>query len=97
MHLMSDLHALTDDERAIYEWQLWVEGFGEAGQLRLKNATVLVARCGGVGGTRSSPPSCRAAVRAWRAFIPKSRRRGGASSPSSVRSLAQSLHWARWK
>jgi molybdopterin/thiamine biosynthesis adenylyltransferase len=43
--------ALSADELAIYEWQLWVEGFGEAGQLRLKNATVLVSRCGGVGGT----------------------------------------------
>src|SRR5436189_2727908 len=48
---MSDSATLTPDERAIYEWQLWVEGFGEAGQLRLKNATVLVSRCGGVGGT----------------------------------------------
>src|SRR3954466_9761418 len=44
-------HSLTDEERAIYEWQLWVDGFGEAGQLRLKNATVLITRCGGVGGT----------------------------------------------
>ncbi len=43
--------SLTDDERAIYEWQLWVQGFGEAGQLRLKQATVLITRCGGVGGT----------------------------------------------
>jgi molybdopterin-synthase adenylyltransferase len=42
---------LSSDERAIYEWQLWVEGFGEQGQLRLKNSTVLVSRIGGVGGT----------------------------------------------
>jgi molybdopterin-synthase adenylyltransferase len=42
---------LSEEERAIYEWQLWVEGFGESGQLRLKNATVLVTRAGGVGGT----------------------------------------------
>lgn len=48
---MADHQKLTDDERAIYEWQIWVEGFGEAGQLRLKNATVLVSRVGGVGGT----------------------------------------------
>src|SRR5450432_1501048 len=48
---MLDHHTLTNEERAIYEWQLWVEGFGEAGQLRLKNATVLVSRIGGVGGT----------------------------------------------
>jgi molybdopterin/thiamine biosynthesis adenylyltransferase len=48
---MTDYPSLSDEERAIYEWQLWVEGFGEAGQLRLKNATVLVSRIGGVGGT----------------------------------------------
>jgi molybdopterin/thiamine biosynthesis adenylyltransferase len=42
---------LTAEERARYEWQLWVDGFGAAGQLRLKNATVLVSRIGGVGGT----------------------------------------------
>jgi molybdopterin/thiamine biosynthesis adenylyltransferase len=41
---------LTDAERAVYEWQLWVPGFGEAGQERLKGASVLVSRCGGVGG-----------------------------------------------
>src|SRR6266542_1987073 len=48
---MADAKSLTDEERAIYEWQLWVQGFGEVGQLRLKNATVLVSRVGGVGGT----------------------------------------------
>lgn len=48
---MSKHRTLTDDERAIYEWQLWVEGFGEAGQTRLKNSSVLISRCGGVGGT----------------------------------------------
>jgi molybdopterin-synthase adenylyltransferase len=48
---MFDHQALSDQERAIYEWQLWIEGFGTQGQLRLKNATVLVSRCGGVGGT----------------------------------------------
>ncbi len=48
---MTDHNTLTDGERAIYEWQLWVEGFGTQGQLRMKNATVLVSRCGGVGGT----------------------------------------------
>jgi molybdopterin/thiamine biosynthesis adenylyltransferase len=42
--------ALTDDERAIYEWQMWVPGFGEEGQRRLKSASVLVSRVGGVGG-----------------------------------------------
>jgi molybdopterin/thiamine biosynthesis adenylyltransferase len=41
---------LSDEDRAIYEWQLAVPGFGEEGQTRLKNATVLVSRCGGLGG-----------------------------------------------
>ena len=41
---------LTDFERQVYEWQIWVPGFGEEGQRRLKNASVLISRCGGVGG-----------------------------------------------
>lgn len=41
---------LTPDERAIYEWQTWIPGFGEEGQRRLKAATILVSRIGGVGG-----------------------------------------------
>ncbi len=41
---------LTDKERAVYEWQLDVAGFGgEEGQEKLKNASVLVSRCGGLG------------------------------------------------
>lgn len=45
-----DLPELTADERARYEWQIWIEGFGEAGQRRLKGATVMISRVGGVGG-----------------------------------------------
>ena len=41
---------LTDIERQVYEWQMWVTGFGEVGQERLKKASVLISRCGGVGG-----------------------------------------------
>jgi molybdopterin-synthase adenylyltransferase len=41
---------LDDAERAIWEWQMWTPGFGEAGQERLKGASVLVSRVGGVGG-----------------------------------------------
>src|SRR2546430_15796271 len=41
---------LTDEEKAIYEWQMWVPGFGAEGQRRLKGAAVLVSRVGGVGG-----------------------------------------------
>lgn len=45
------LPPLTDEERAVYEWQMWVPDFGEAGQQALKAATVLISRVGGVGGT----------------------------------------------
>jgi molybdopterin/thiamine biosynthesis adenylyltransferase len=48
---MSQPIPLTDEERAVYEWQMWVSDFGEAGQERLKGASVLVSRCGGVGGS----------------------------------------------
>jgi molybdopterin-synthase adenylyltransferase len=48
---MSQPIPLTDEERAVYEWQLWVADFGVAGQERLKGASVLVSRVGGVGGT----------------------------------------------
>lgn len=41
---------LSEIERQVYEWQMWVDGFGEEGQRRLKGATVLISRCGGVGG-----------------------------------------------
>lgn len=43
-------HFLTDSERERYSWQMTVPGVGEAGQMRLKSSTVLVSRCGGVGG-----------------------------------------------
>lgn len=42
---------LTDDERARYEWQMWTPEIGQEGQQRLKSASVLVSRLGGVGGT----------------------------------------------
>lgn len=41
---------LNDEERAVYEWQMWTPGFGESGQQRLKAATVLISRVGGLGG-----------------------------------------------
>ena len=47
---MPSLRPLTDQETSTYEWQLWVPGFGSAGQEKLKAASVLVSRCGGVGG-----------------------------------------------
>jgi molybdopterin/thiamine biosynthesis adenylyltransferase len=41
---------LTDEERATYEWQMWISGLGEEGQRKLKGASVLVTRVGGLGG-----------------------------------------------
>lgn len=41
---------LSEEDRAIYEWQLDVPGFGEAGQAKLRQSTALVSRCGGLGG-----------------------------------------------
>ncbi|WP_395753401.1 HesA/MoeB/ThiF family protein [Prosthecobacter sp.] len=47
---MPDLPPLTDHERALYEWQMWVPGVGEEGQQKLKAASVLISRVGGLGG-----------------------------------------------
>ncbi len=41
---------LTPEEKVTYEWQTWVEEFGEVGQVKLKNASILVSRVGGLGG-----------------------------------------------
>src|SRR5438046_2304052 len=41
---------LTAEERATYEWQMWVPGLGEEGQRKLKAASVLITRVGGLGG-----------------------------------------------
>lgn len=41
---------LNDDELAAYAWQMDLPGFGEAAQRKLKDASVLVSRVGGVGG-----------------------------------------------
>jgi molybdopterin/thiamine biosynthesis adenylyltransferase len=43
------LPPLTDEERATYEWQMWVPGVGEEGQRKLKAATVFISRVGGLG------------------------------------------------
>jgi molybdopterin/thiamine biosynthesis adenylyltransferase len=43
-------HELTQEERQIYEWQMWTRGMGESGQKRLKSSRVLISRIGGVGG-----------------------------------------------
>ena len=47
---MTKMKALTPDDLAMYEWQLDVPHFGLEGQQKLKNATALVSRTGGLGG-----------------------------------------------
>lgn len=47
--MMTSGNDLSPAERAVYEWQIWSPGFGEAGQQKLKAATVLISRCGGLG------------------------------------------------
>jgi len=47
---MSDLPELTEFEHEVYSWQTTVTGFGEEGQRRLKGATVMISRVGGLGG-----------------------------------------------
>jgi molybdopterin/thiamine biosynthesis adenylyltransferase len=44
------LPELSAEERAVYEWQMWVPGLGEEGQRKLKGASVLISRVGGLGG-----------------------------------------------
>ena len=46
----ADFPELTSEERSIYEWQMWVDGIGEEGQRKLKNASVFISRLGGLGG-----------------------------------------------
>jgi len=46
---MSDLPRLNEEEKATYEWQMWSPGFGEEGQRKLKAASVMVSRVGGLG------------------------------------------------
>ena len=48
---MFELPDLTDAERTRYEWQMWTPDVGEDGQRKLKAASVLISRLGGVGGT----------------------------------------------
>ncbi len=40
---------LTDIEKDVYSWQLDVRDFGESGQRKLKGASVLISRVGGLG------------------------------------------------
>ena len=42
---------MTASELTRYSWQLDIPGHGEVGQRKLKAATDLISRAGGVGGT----------------------------------------------
>ncbi len=41
---------LSASDKAKYEWQIWMDDLGEAGQAKLKDTTVLISRAGGLGG-----------------------------------------------
>ena len=45
-----ELPELSDIEKEVYSWQTTVDGFGEKGQRKLKNASVMISRIGGLGG-----------------------------------------------
>jgi molybdopterin/thiamine biosynthesis adenylyltransferase len=44
------LPPLEEIEKQVYEWQMWAEGIGDVGQRKLKAASVLISRVGGLGG-----------------------------------------------
>ena len=46
---MADKIKLNEEEKATYEWQMTVPNFGEEGQEKLRNATVMISRVGGLG------------------------------------------------
>ena len=50
MNGSKNLPELNEIEQEIYSWQTTVDGFGEDGQRRLKNASVMISRVGGLGG-----------------------------------------------
>lgn len=51
MEAESGSSRLSQAEQERYAWQMSMPDFGESGQLKLKNSSVLVSRIGGVGGT----------------------------------------------
>lgn len=52
------LKRLTEEDKKIFEWQIWLEKLGESGQEKLKNTTALVSRCGGLGGPVAQSLAC---------------------------------------
>ena len=52
---MTDLPELTADECDTYAWQMKVPGVGDSGQRKLKAASVLISRVGGLGGIAAIP------------------------------------------
>lgn len=78
---------LTPEERAIYEWQMWVPGFGEAGQEKLRAASALVSRVGGLGG----PIAQQLAASGWGKIILA---HGGNVKPSDLnRQILMTYDW----
>lgn len=49
--IVSQIPELSEHEQAVYQWQSWVPGMGTLGQRKLKAASVMISRVGGIGGT----------------------------------------------
>ena len=79
---------LTQEERAIYEWQMWVPGVGEEGQRKLKGASVLISRVGGLGGLVALE---LAAAGVGRLILPRRKDRASSSRLLRRRSAAPLL------
>ena len=47
--IQSELPELTADDQERYAWQLDVRGIGQSGQQKLKQASGLISRVGGLG------------------------------------------------
>lgn len=47
---MEKVPPLSDKEKEVYSWQTTINDLGEEGQRKLKGSSVMISRCGGVGG-----------------------------------------------
>ena len=84
---------LNDDERAIYEWQMWIPGFDTAGQRKLKSASLLIsraaktARCAAAEPERSRQLQSREPRRGCDVAVAATHAAAGQISPASAGSV----------
>ena len=90
MNEPDNLPELSDLEREVYSWQTTVDGFGEEGQRKLKGASVLVSRIGGLGGLAAYELAASPIERETQAFL----RAVAGQHPAPV-SILDGLHTMR--